>query len=124
MWAAILLAVGLVIGSTSQRPDPYACLPQSIKLPDVVSVQGPTHLNARKITVEDTLKALEASCRAGKPVDAKGQEIYFFRLVGCWGNPPADYKEILERQDRELARLKKQYRVIEMTCNPSGDPIS
>jgi hypothetical protein len=36
------------------------------------------------------------------------------------GNPPADYQEILQRQREELEKLKKQYTVIEMTCNPEG----
>ena len=67
------------------------------------------------------LKQLKARCRKGKLVDAKGKEIRFFRLQGCWGNPPEDYQEILTRQAQELENLRKQYRVIEMTCNESGE---
>jgi hypothetical protein len=75
------------------------------------------------ITVKQRLVELKARCRRGKLVDRSGREIRFYRLAGCWGNPPPDYREILERQRRELERLKKRYTVIELTCNPDGiDP--
>ncbi len=75
------------------------------------------------VTVEQKLVELKARCRRGKLVDRSGKEIRFYRLAGCWGNPPADYREILERQRRELEKLKKRYTVIELTCNPDGiDP--
>jgi len=54
-------------------------------------------------------------------VDAKGTEIRFYQLIGCWGNPPDDYQEQLARQTKELANLRKRYHVIEMTCDSSGD---
>jgi hypothetical protein len=75
----------------------------------------------KKITVEQKLKELGARCRRGKLVDARGREIRFYHLQGCWGNPPPDYLEILERQRKELETLKKSYTVIEMTCNTSGE---
>jgi hypothetical protein len=53
-------------------------------------------------------------------VDAKGKQIHFYRLTGCWGNPPENYQEILDNQQQELARLRRCYRVIEISCNPSG----
>lgn len=74
----------------------------------------------RKITVAQKLAALKASCKRGKLVDAAGKEIHFYRLEGCWGNPPEDYQEILRKQGEELARLRERYNVIEMTCNPDG----
>ena len=61
-----------------------------------------------------------ARCRKGKLVDGTGREIYFFRLDGCWWNPPSDYLEILQRQEERLAKLRKRYTVVEMTCNPDG----
>jgi len=76
-----------------------------------------------QVTVEQKLRELRARCRRGKLVDASGREIYFYRLQGCWGNPPEDYQQILQRQQQEIQRLKKRYTVIEMTCNPSGVPI-
>lgn len=66
------------------------------------------------------LKELKARCRKRKLVDARGREIRFYQLVGCWGNPPDDYQQQLERQAKELAKLRKRYRVIEMMCNSSG----
>jgi len=76
------------------------------------------------ITVKEKLVSLKARCKKGKLVDGSGRQIYFFRMTGCWGNPPDNYQEILDRQNSELIRLKKRYTVIEMTCNPSGEPIS
>ena len=74
----------------------------------------------KKITVEQRLIELDARCENGKLIDAEGKEIYFYRLKGCWGNPPADYQEILKQQNEELEKLRKRYVVIEMTCNPEG----
>ncbi len=100
------------------------CLPEGIKLTDVVSVQTVRTADGRavvkKLTVNDKLVELKAHCKKGKLVDASGREIYFYRLIGCWGNPPADYLEILERQQNEINELKKRYNVIEMSCNTSG----
>ena len=127
MRALMLLSAGLLIGLTGSPGSPYSCLPKGIAPTDVVSVPGgrpgPRREDDPTITVQDKLKEFGARCRKGKLVDSKGKEIYFFRMSGCWGNPPADYREILEKQDRELERLRKRYRVIEMTCNPSGEPI-
>src|SRR6266496_1379898 len=104
------------------------CLPSEIKPSDVVSAQtakpGSDGGEVKAITVAQKLKQLRARCRKGKLVDANGREIRFYQLVGCWGNPPEDYQEILERQAKELASLRKRYHVIEMTCNPSGQQIS
>ena len=98
------------------------CMPAGIQATDVVSSQA-TKPGGKvvKVTVAQKLKALGARCRKGKLVDAKGAEIRFYQLVGCWGNPPDDYQEQLERQAKELARLRKRYRVIEMTCDSSGE---
>jgi hypothetical protein len=105
----------------------WPCLQSDIKPDDVVSAAlskpGMSNGSEAKVTVDQTLKRLNAHCRKGKLIDAKGKEIYFYRLAGCWGNPPADYQEVLQRQSEELEKLKRHYRVIEMTCNPSGEQI-
>ena len=88
------------------------CLPAGIGFSDVVST---------RLTVEERLTQLNARCEKGKLVDLGGTEIRFYRLIGCWGNPPADYAEILDRQRTELEGLRQRYTVIEMTCNPDGD---
>jgi hypothetical protein len=104
------------------------CLPRDIQPSDIVSAyevrSGPHRGEINKITVAQKLKEIRAGCRKGKLIDSKGKEIRFYRLSGCWGNPPDNYQEILERQDKELASLRKRYRVIEMTCNPSGEQIA
>lgn len=103
-------------------PDHFrACLPARIKPTDTVSAQRVRSSGVvKRITVEDKLTELNARCKRGKLVDASGKEIYFFRMTGCWGNPPADYQEILQRQNDELEKLKKRYTVIQMTCNQEG----
>ena len=121
MLAIATLLVGFFMAVLIPANDPCSCLPKDIKRTDVVS--APVSLPGRsgkKITVEQKLKELKARCRRGKLVDASGKEIYFYHLQGCWGNPPADYQEILGQQARELEKLRRRYRVIEMTCNPEG----
>lgn len=95
-----------------------ACLPTGIELEEVVS--GPalksTTTAAKPITVRDTLLRLKARCKKGKLITGSGREIRFHRLIGCWGNPPADYQEQLAQQSRELQRRKKKYTVVEIPC--------
>ena len=103
-----------------------ACLPEYVQPTDVVSarlVQTDSGSLVEKVTIEQKLTELKADCKNGRLVDGAGTEIYFYKLTGCWGNAPRDYQEILERQEAELAILRKRYTVIEMTCNPSGLPI-
>ena len=106
------------------------CLPVDIKLSDVVEATSARYASGQasgvhKITVDDKLNELKATCSDdNKLVDGNGKQIMFYHLTGCWGNPPADYQEILQKQRDELQKLKQQYTVIEMTCNPSGMPIS
>ena|SRR6266581_936489 len=92
----------------------FTCLPKDVKADEVVSygLKG-----MQKVTVQRRLIELRARCRAGKLVDAKGREIRFFR-ISCWGNPPADYLEIQQRENKELSELKKHYTVIVFSCNP------
>jgi len=124
-----LIMTGLLLLSPAAlaKPSCCACLPKGIQAKDVVSYRGPKSFlqkGRQVLTVEEKLASLKAHCKRGKLVDGSGRQIHFFRLQGCWGNPPADYQEILEKQNRELIRLRRQYTVIEMTCNPSGEPIS
>ena len=99
-----------------------ACMPTGIQATDVVSSQAAKPGGkVVTVTVAQKLKALRARCRRGKLVDARGTEVRFYQLIGCWGNPPDDYQQQLERQAKELAKLRKRYRVIEMTCDSSGE---
>ncbi len=106
------------------------CLPQGITLQTVVSTKDmvfdPATMTQKfaTIDVKETLSKLDGKCVSGKLVDKAGKEIKFYNLQGCWGNPPADYLEILETQAKELAEMRKKFTVIELTCNPSGGMIS
>ena len=92
----------------------FDCLPREVKSDQVVTF-GRTA--KEKVTVEQTLIQMKARCRNGKLVDAKNKEIRFFR-VSCWGHPPPDYLKIEERENQELEKLKRQYTVIVLHCNP------
>jgi|ERR1700730_3819968 len=122
---AALMCLGL--GGSTVKNKPWTCLPDGINATDVVSTREVSSTKGRrefrKITVEQKLKDLRARCRRGKLVDASGTEIRFYKLAGCWGHPSDDDREVLDRQKQELAKLRKSYRVIEMTCNPSGEQI-
>ena len=124
MLVSALVSAGLLIALVLPTTDRCSCLPTGIKCDNVVSVTlAKPGGKVRKVTVEQKLRELRARCRKGKLIDATGKEIYFYQLKGCWGNPPEDYQEILTRQNEELKNLRKRYRVIEMTCNPSGEMI-
>ena len=105
------------------------CLPTDIKLNDVVEATSSGYANgqpvgSQKITVEQKLNELKATCSGDNNlVDGNGRQISFYHLIGCWGNPPRNYQDILKRQREEIDKLKRQYTVIEITCNPSGVPI-
>jgi len=120
--AAMLVALTPLSASPACIRNIDACMPPGIQATDVVSSQAvKPGGKVVTVTVSQKLKTLGARCRKGKLVDAKGTEIRFYQLVGCWGNPPVDYEEQLEHQAKELAKLRKQYRVIEMTCDSSGE---
>jgi hypothetical protein len=95
----------------------FPCLQKTIKLDDVV-----TYGNSGNVTIKNKLIEIKARCRGNTLVDGKGRQVYFYPLQGCWGNPPADYQEILDRQAREIAKLRRKYRVIEMACG-SKSPL-
>ena len=123
MSSLFLLSTALLVmlspsGACAGNTD--TCLPAGIQSTDVVAVRV-ARGKAVTVTVAEKLKELKARCRKHKLVDSQGREIRFYQLIGCWGNPPDDYQQQLERQATELAKLRKRYRVIEMTCDPSGD---
>lgn len=95
------------------------CLPKDIKLGEIVSapeLKPATKPANKKATVKEILLQLKAHCEKGRLVDGEGKEIHFYRLIGCWGNPPEDYQEQLARQNEELQRLRKKYTVVEISC--------
>ncbi len=127
----LLLAFGaLARAQDSAPPQPIeSCLPKGVRLTEIAEVitepvSTPASGPPRKVTVQDKLTALQARCRDGKLVDGSGREIVFFRLIGCWGNPPENYLELLAKQRSDLAELQERFTVVEMTCNPSGTHIA
>jgi hypothetical protein len=98
----------------SNQKSKFNCLPKDVRLDDVVTHRKTTKGN---VTVEKTLIQMKAQCRNRKLVDAKRREIRFFR-PSCWGNPPADYLEIQQRENSALQKLKRTYAVIVFGCDP------
>jgi len=127
----ILMLSGVTLAcigaSATAKARSWNCLPDGINGTDVVSTAAVRaaggRREVRKTTVTQTLTEMKARCRKDKLVDSAGSQIRFYRLKGCWGYPSEEHNEILEKQKQELVELKKRYRVIEMTCNPSGEPI-
>jgi hypothetical protein len=120
-----MLSLAFLLCLSSLAPERLeACLPADVKLTDTVSAQvvsaGAKGQVLKRVTVKERLTALGARCRKGRLRDGRGREIRFYRLTGCWGNPPADYVAILARQRGELSRLRRRYTVIEIECNTSG----
>jgi hypothetical protein len=98
----------------SSHKSKFDCLPKDVQLNEVVSYRkGAT----KNVTVEKTLIQMKAQCRNRKLIDAKRRQIRFFR-PSCWGNPPADYLEIQQRENSELQKLKRSYAVIVFGCDP------
>jgi hypothetical protein len=100
------------------------CIPSGIDLESVVAIsQKPTiNMEARRPTIKQRLIQLKAHCKRGKLVDGKGKQIYFYSVIGCWGNPPADYLDLLKQQNQRVHRLEKRYTVIRISCAQSVDP--
>ncbi len=102
--------------------DPISsCLPAGISAGMVLEIkmrETATGMARYEVTVRDALKELKAKCRKGKLVDRAGKPVRFFALRGCWGTPPANYRQILKKQEKDLAALKKANTVVVIPCNP------
>ena len=103
--------------SAHKTAQQFACLPEGFTLMDIVAYRNGQNGKEVNLTIKDKLLELKAECRAGKLIDPKKKEIKFFRLA-CFGNPPADYEEIMQKQQEELRQLQQQYTVIILECNP------
>jgi hypothetical protein len=95
----------------------FDCLPKDFQLTDIVSYRKRQKSEDKQITIEDKLVELKAHCKAGKLIDSKGQEVRFFKL-SCFGNPPENIDEIVQKERQTLATLQKKYRVIVIECDP------
>jgi hypothetical protein len=113
----IVCAAVMTCTMASSRAAAQSCLPSDIKPSEIVaSDSNKTDRASKPETVRDRLTQLKARCRQGKLTDSRGKQIYFLRLIGCWGNPPADYEEQLEEQRTKLRELQKKYTVIQIPC--------
>jgi hypothetical protein len=116
MYAALL--IGILALSGGQVPPPesnkYDCLSKEVQLDEVVSFGRKPSDN---VTVKKKLSELKARCHRKTLVDGANNEIRFFR-VSCWGNPPSDYLEIKQKEKEQFEKLKKDYTVIVIGCNP------
>lgn len=113
----LLFSQSLIYLTACQPPPEINCLPEQKKFTDIVSRE-----KDKITTVADKLKQLKARCENNQIVDSSGKEIRFYELTGCWGNAPANYQEILDKQTGEIQALQEQYTLILMTCNPGEVP--
>jgi hypothetical protein len=127
--AAAVIAARPLVAEHQPTQQAADCLPAGIRLSDVAELRrelrpdGSTAAE-KPITVAEKLKQLGASCDANrKLVDTNSRPIVFYRLSGCWGKPPPDYQQILQKERAELDKLQKEHTVITMTCNSSGARI-
>lgn len=113
----IVLFGGILIPAHANETawlDCFDCLPEGIKLDDVVSFGRNKQLN---VTVLAKLTEMKAHCSNGKLVDENDKEIRFFR-VSCWGYRPPNYSEIRKKEMAKLDELKAHYHVIVFDCSP------
>jgi hypothetical protein len=103
---------------TEKKPAPKplsSCLPKDLTLS--------TKINDTE-TVGAKLTLLTASCNSKNVlVDGNQREITFYYLTGCWGTPPPDYQQQMQKQQDELAALAKKYTVIEISCAIGFKPV-
>jgi hypothetical protein len=102
---------------SANAADSISCLPKDVTQDTLVS-GGESAQKA--VTVREALGRIGARCEGGKLVDETGREVFFVHLLGCWGNPPQNYQELLASQAREIASLKGRYTVLEIPCAASN----
>jgi hypothetical protein len=117
----VLVLLLPVVGRT--RSDRFSgCLPKDVNLKSKIQEESSEPGSAKskqKMTVEKKLIELGASCK-GKLVDKSSKEIRFVHLIGCWGNPPEDYQDQLDKQQAELSKLKEKFTVIAISCEQAS----
>jgi len=93
------------------------CLPGDFKLTDIISYRQKRKESDGYVTIKDKLIQIKAQCKKGKLLDSQGREIRFFKF-SCFGNPPSDYEEIIEKEREEFDKLQKRYTVLVLECDP------
>jgi hypothetical protein len=95
-------------------PSQFPCLPEGFQLEDTISASPKASM--QPLTIKDKLLEFKAHCKRGKLVDGKGKEIRFFKFT-CFGNPPDNYQEIVQKESQALADLQKRYKVLIIPCD-------
>ena len=113
--ALVMIFMGAAVATSGQTGGKFRCLSAETNLREKVS---PGASGLRAISLEERLTQLRTRCSRKRLVDSRGREIRIFRR-SCWGNPPADYLEILGKERRRLTTLKRKYTVIEIGCDTS-----
>ena len=120
--SALALMLTLLTPVNSTKTDRFtSCLPEGIKLTSEIfeDSNGLPNAKSKPKTLRRKLTELRARCKNRKLVTHNGKEIRIVQLIGCWGNPPEDYQEQLDRQQRELKQLKDKYVLIQIPCTSS-----
>lgn len=116
----VILATPLV---TCGKADGFgSCLPDGLKLSTEIlerTDSSSTETKSKPKTLESKLIEIKAKCKNGKLTDRSGKEIRIVQLIGCWGNPPEDYQQQLDRQQEEIKKLREKHTVIEVPCAPN-----
>jgi len=118
----LVLALTLLTPVSGAKTNRFAsCLPEGVKLTSEIFEEsdGSTSAKGKPKTVTSKLAELSGRCKNKKLFTRNGKEIRIVQLIGCWGNPPADYEEQVQRQERELKALREKYIVIEIPCSPN-----
>jgi len=120
--SSLVLALTLLTPVSGAKTNRLAsCLPEGVKLTSEIleASDGSTSAKGKPKTVASKLAVLRARCKNRTLLTRNGKEIRIVQLIGCWGNPPADYEEQLQHQERELKALREKYIVIEIPCSPN-----
>jgi hypothetical protein len=121
---ALVLHQGLAIACVPRPSNALTCLPNNIKADSIVSAVMVSNNQIKKTTVQQTLKAMSARCQGKQLVDGTGRKVTFFQQIGCGGAPPSPQMiQEMANSRANLVKLKKTFRVVEMTCNPGGIPL-
>ena len=115
----IVLALTLLTPVSGANTNRFAsCLPEGVKLTSEIFEEsdGSTSAKGKPKTVASKLAELRARCKNRKLVTRNGREIRIVQLIGCWGNPPEDYQEQMNRQRLDIEELRKKYVVIQIPC--------
>jgi len=109
-----MILIVLLVSSAAINAQRYNCLPAGVTEKTVVNSQSAT---GNSTSAGKALKSLGARCSRGSLIDRNRRKIVFFHMQTCWGNPPADYQDVMAAQQKEIARLRKRSTVILVPCD-------